>query len=458
MPFPFPTCLLNPFAVVLITFTPLFLFSPSSLHAAPEDNLSEELNHLRKRIFNKGIQVETSNITDFLSNLTRDGGPKGLIPGEIDLKLKLNAEKLVGWKDATFLFYGLGLYGAIPNTGQQDAQGFSNILAFNEWKLFEGWYQQNFMNDELSLLFGLYEITSEFDVLKTASGLFVHSSFGTNPTFGLSGQNGPSTFPTTSMSFRGQWQINSHIILRAVIADGVAGDPDDPTGTHIHLNRQDGFLITSEAAYYQGRFDQEGTKPKPFTQPNLRYSFRNRGREAESPYETKIALGGWTYTTNFDDLSSRDSNGNFKRRDATYGVYLLGEQFLFQETEDGNQGLWVFGQLGWADPRVNRFSYYIGGGMVYEGLFPGRETDQTGLGFAIAINGSHYKRGQRQQGLDVDDEEVGLELTHAIRVFSDPEFIVQPDLQYIIHPNTVPEADNALVGGVRLLFSLDWFR
>ena len=446
--------------IFLVISWSFIVFSPSHGKASTSQDSPGKWEQIRIQHFNKGIKFETTNITDFLVNLTRDEGPQGLIPGEIDLKLKLDAERLVGWKNATFLVYGLGLYGGVPDMSRQDAQGFSNILAINEWKLFEAWYQQNFFEDKLSFLIGLYEITSEFDVLKTASGLFVHSSFGTNPTFGLSGQNGPSTFPTTSMSFRGQWQVNDHVLLRTVIADGVAGDPNDPTGTHVHLNRNDGFLITSEAAYYQGRFSKEGKekKPYPFTQPNLRYSFRNRGREAESPYETKIALGGWTYTTNFDDLSTVDSSGNPKRRDATYGVYVLAEQFILPEKDDTNQGLWAFGQFGWADPRVNRFSYYIGGGLVYEGLLPGRESDQTGLGFAIAINGSHYKKGQRQQGLGVDNEEIGLELTHAIRVFSDPEFIIQPDLQYIIHPNTIPEADNALVGGVRLLLSFDWFR
>ncbi len=419
-----------------------------------------EWENIRHTIFNKGIRLETANITDFLANLTRDGGPKGLIPGEIDLKLQLDGEKLVGWKDATFMIYGLGLYGANPDPLSQDAQGFSSILAVNDWKVYEAWYQQNFLEDDLSFLVGLYEITSEFDVLKTSSGLFVHSSFGTNAAFGLSGQNGPSTFPTTSLSFRGQWQINDHVIVRAVLADGVPGDPDDATGTHIKINRDEGFLLAGESAYYQGRFTKKQSRPTSplFSQPNLQYSFRNRGREAESPYETKVALGGWVYSTDFDDLSTQDSNGNPKTRDSTYGMYLIGEQFLFQEAQGRNQGLWIFGQFGWADPRVNQFSFYIGGGLVYEGLLPGRESDQTGLGFAYAINGSHYKKGQRQQGLGVEDEEVALELTHAIRVFSDPVFIIQPDLQYIIHPNTNPQVDNALVGGFRLLLSIDWFQ
>ncbi len=458
-----PTPLTLPFikiAFFLSICSSVFLFPSSSFCTAPEQTVSAEWKHLRKQIFNKGVQLETTNITDFLTNLIRDGGPKGLIPGEIDLKLTLDAEQLVGWKDATIMFYGLGLYGANPDPQSQDAQGFSSILATNDWKLYEAWYQQNFLNDELSFLIGMYEITSEFDVLKTASGLFVHSSFGTNATFGLSGQNGPSTFPTTSLSFRTQWQINDHVILRGVIADGVPGDPKDATGTHIKVNRKDGFLFAGEAAYYQGRFinNDAPTESPLFTQPNLQYSFRNRGREAETPYETKIAFGGWAYSTDFDDLSSQDSDGNPKSRDSTYGLYLIGEQFVFQEKPDSNQGLWVFAQLGWADPRVNQFSYYVGGGLVYEGLLPHRKFDQTGLGFAYAIASSHYKRGQRQQGLGVEDEEVAFELTHAIRILSDPDLIIQPDLQYIFHPNTNPEKDNALVGGFRLLVNVDWFQ
>ena len=97
------------------------------------------------------------------------------------------------------------------------------------WKLFEAWYQQNLFQEQFSVLAGLYDVSSEFDVISSASELFVNSSFGTNPTFAFSGKNGPSIFPNVSLGFRAQAKLTENVTLRAVVADGVPGDPpDDP--------------------------------------------------------------------------------------------------------------------------------------------------------------------------------------------------------------------------------------
>ncbi len=424
----------------------LFLLAP----------IPAKAHHLQEALDGRGITLKTVNTTDILSNVTRDGGPKAVIPGDIDLLLTLDAEKLVGWRDATLFLYGLGLYGSNIAEGRE-AQGVSNISANNTWKLLEGWYQQNLFQERVSVLAGLYDVTSEFDVLRSASELFVHSSFGTNPTFGLSGKNGPSTFPTTSLAFRAQVKLTEALTFRAVVADGVPGDPNDPEGTKVHLRSEDGVLVTTEAAYYVGKpdFGQKVRRGVVAKRPR-RLVFRRLGRAAELQYEAKIAVGGWFYTTDLDDLSDRDSAGNPVERDGTHGIYGLAERLLFREEGAHEQGLWIFAHAAYADPKVNRFSHYFGGGMVYIGLIPGRDMDETGFGFSIARNGNHYKSGQRFQGKRVNDQEVDLEWTYAIHLL--PEFTIQPDVQYVINPNTDPTRDNALVLGVRLELTLNWFQ
>ena len=145
--------------------------------------------------------------------------------------------------------YGLGLYGGNIAEGR-DAQGVSNISSKNIWKLFEAWYQQNMFQERLSILAGLYDVTSEFDVISSASELFVNSSFGTNPTLALSGKNGPSTFPNAALGVRVQAKLTENVTLRAVVADGVPGNPPDaPDTMRLTLRHEDGILFTTEAAY-----------------------------------------------------------------------------------------------------------------------------------------------------------------------------------------------------------------
>ena len=111
--------------------------------------------------------------------------------------------------------------------------------------------------------------------------------------------------------------------------------------------------------------------------------------------------------------------------------------------------------MGFADPRVNRFSQYYGGGLVYTGLFPGRDSDALGFGVVSTVHGDNFVQGQERAGQNIDAAEVALEATYAFNV--SPYMVIQPDLQYIINPDTNPAVANALVLGARIQLNLSWF-
>ncbi len=395
-----------------------------------------------------GILVETTNTLDILSNVSGGIRRKTETVGDLDLLLTIDTKKLVsGWQGTLFV-YGLGTYGDDPSKHVGDIQAVSNIAAPNTWKLFEAWYQQNLF-ERFSLLGGLYDVTSEFDVMVSSSELFVNSSFGTGAELAASGKNGPSTFPATSLGIRGQAIVTDGLMIRAVVADGVPGDPNDPHGTHIQLREGDGLFGAMEFAYYKFRKgDIDKGKPR-------RLTFRRVGRSAPLEYEAKAAIGFWGYTTSLDHLSKIDSSGEPVKRHGTYGMYGLAEYDVYHEHDDTDQELTIFGRAGMADPRVNRFSQYYGGGLVYTGLLPGRKFDQTGIGAAAAVNSKYYKRSQRRAGQQVDTAEIALEVTHSI--FVNHNLFIQPDVQYVINPGTVPGRKNAFVLGVRLEVNFNWF-
>lgn len=187
-----------------------------------------------------------------------------------------------------------------------------------------------------------------------------------------------------------------------------------------------------------------------------RLTFRRVGRSAPLNFEVKVALGLWGYTTSLEHLSKRDNAGEPRERNGTYGLYGLVEYDVYHEHEDVDQGLTTFGRAGMADPKVNGISQYYGAGLVYTGLFLGRNLDQTGIGAAAAINGKHFKRSQRGTGYPVRNAEITLEITHAMLV--NAHIIVQPDVQYIIYPGKIPGAKNSLVLGTRLQINFNWFK
>lgn len=410
----------------------------------------------RSKIYDRGILLETTNTVDVLSNVSGGIHRKTTGTGDVDLLLTIDMKRLIpSWGSGTLFVYGLGLYGEDPSKNVGDIQAVSNIAAPNSWKLFEAWYQQNLF-ERFSLLAGLYDVTSEFDVMVSSSELFLNGSFGTGAEFAASGQNGPSTFPATSLGIRGQAILNDNLMVRAVIADGVPGNPNDPHGTHIRLSEDDGLFGVMELAYYKFRpADIMDTKREILVKKPRRLTFRRVGRSAPLEYEAKVALGFWGYTTSLDHLSKINTSGEPVTQHGTYGLYGLAEYDVYHEPGDTKQELTIFGRAGMADPRVNRFSQYYGGGLVYTGLIPGRNFDQTGIGAAAALNGKYFKRSQRRAGQEVDTAEITLEIAHSI--FVNPNLIIQPDMQYVINPGTVPGRKNALVLGIRLEFNLNWF-
>jgi len=109
----------------------LSLLAPIPARAGHIQSALDEWHILRPNLDGRGIILDTTNTTDIGSAVNRKGGgAKALGIGDIDLLLTLDAEKLVGWRDATFFLYGLGLYGGNIAEGG-NAQGVSSISARN---------------------------------------------------------------------------------------------------------------------------------------------------------------------------------------------------------------------------------------------------------------------------------------------------------------------------------------
>ena len=441
----------------VLTFLFPTLARSEDLPGLPElKTLSDSWHAFRRYMDDTGVLLETINTIDVLSTVSGGLRQRTAAAGDFDILLTLDGNRLFGWEESTFFLYGLGLYGDNPSENVGDFQSVSSIAASNTWKLFEIWYQHNFMEKKYSLLAGLYDVTSEFDVVRTSSELFLNSSFGTGGEFAASGRNGPSTFPNTALALRGQAFVTDSLAVRAVVADGVPGDPDNQSGTQVILDAQDGIFANGEISYYFHKVrTDEKVRQDAIRERPLRLVFQRVGRAAPVEYDGKYAVGVWGYTTSLNDVGEVDSSGNPIARNGTYGIYALAEQNVFLETLKDYQGLTLFARVGFADPKVNRFSQYYGGGFVYSGLIPGRDLDALGFGVVSTVHGDNFVQGQERAGLNVDTAEVALEATYAINV--SPYMVIQPDLQYIINPDTNPAVPNALVMGARIQLNLSWF-
>ena len=330
----------------------------------------------------------------------KNGENKTVSLGNVDARVTVDGERAFNLPGSTFFLYLLNNHGGKPNENAGTAQGLDNIeVSTATTKIYQAWYQQNFSEDRVSILFGLYDLNSEFYVTD-ASAIFINPSFGIGPDFSQSGANGPSIFPTTSLGVRFKYQFTPDLEWILTALDGVPGDPNNARGTHVKLDSDDGWLVATEVDANVGK--------------------------------GKVGLGYWRYTKKVSDLTDaliQHSNNGF---------YFLAEQQLTQAEAEPEQGLKAFLRYGIANADVNAIERALEIGVSYQGLIPGRGDDVVGLGYAQANYSS------KSQDPSSPDYESIVELSYRAKVAE--WLVVQPDLQYVTDHGGATSMRTTLLG------------
>lgn len=375
---------------------------------------------------------------DAAANVSGGGRRGSTYGGDLHLQLLVDGGRLAGAPGLSGFLDGLWINGGGPSRLAGDAQGVSNIEAPHAVRLYEAWLQYNSAGNVWSVLAGRYDLNTEFYRLSSA-GLFLNSSFGIGPEFALSGFGGPSVYPDTAAGVRVAYKPGPNSVLRVAALD--AAPFDQQNGTPSPFNPHDGMLLVAEAAW----LTRPGTSDRP---ANARFRIGRHGTPV--PYDDKIAIGAWYYTARFDDLGPGPSGGRAAQRSGEEGGYLLLDHLLLQSGDDPERRLNGFVQFGVANAAADRFGTYIGAGLTLSGAFPNRPDDEIGLAMAMARNGSRYLEAEQQAGAGVDGAETAVEMTYLAQVQS--WLALQPDVQYVVHPNTDPKLRGAAV--LQLRFDL----
>jgi porin len=403
----------------------LLLFLTAAFSVNAQNLLLSDFN---KQINNLGINLELNYTGEVFSNLSGGFEKQTVYLANIDVIFNFDLHKLIGWNGAELKTYVLGNHGTEPSKYIGAVQGISNIAAHNTWKLYEIWLEQNLFNDNLSVLFGLYDLNSEFDTRETSS-IFINPSHGIGAEFSLTGKNGPSIFPTTSLALRLKYNFSNTLNIKAGIFDGIPGNLNNPNGTHVILGKDDGVLFTSELNLI--------SETKSFEKDYFKY-----------------ALGVWYYTDEFERFPANPNISYPMTQIGNYGVYAFAEKFLFDESNSVDQGLAAFLRAGLADHRVNQIDGYLGAGINYIGLIPGRDKDVFGAAIAASRFSSNFR-----SLINLDDRittttefEYIFELTYN---FSVMDYLnIQPDIQFVFNPGGSNLHSNALAFGTRFVLKL----
>ena len=351
--------------------------------------------------------------------------------GVAQAQFTFNLSRIAGWHGASAYFFIAGIHGGQPEPLVGDLQGVSDLEAPPMLRVQELWLQQNALKNRVSLLAGRYDVNTEFYVVRSG-GLFLNSSFGIGAEFGLSGFDGPSSFPNTALGARLGVKPTPNSVWRLAVVDAIPFDRPDG-GVHPFASG-DGVLLVSEL----GLLSREDTTGAPRRRRFL------IGRGHTRAYTAKVAVGAWYYTARFPDLSDTLANGEPVMRHGSAGAYLIIDETIVSG-KNNPRALSVFLQLGIGDPRVQEIGSYTGGGLTFQAPFLGRPKDEIGLGVAAAHVGSHFQESPESLGMATG--ETAIELTYAAQL--SPSFALQPDLQYVVNPGATRARKNAFVIGLR---------
>lgn len=379
------------------------------------ESLSGDWGGTRSSLYDKGVTVELTHKSDLLANVSGGNSYGSAWLANSEIAVNMDMGKLAGWDATTAYFQYHVQHGAKSiNNYTGSFAGVDNIeSSTNAGQFFQAWLQKNSDDDSLSVLAGLYAIDSEFYVTDT-SGLFLQPPYGMSAEMAQTGQNGPPVFPMGALAVRVKYASSGYFVQGA-LTDGVPGNLNNPQGTHIRLDKDDGSLAVVEFGF-------------------------NTSEEGKS--FNKTAIGLWRYSTRADDLVDVDDLGNPLRR-TDQGFYFLAERTLRAEQDDPAQGLSGFARFGTVNKDVYQADWSGSLGLIYQGLFDGRDDDTAG----IAVTTSHASSKYRQLNAS-DSAETVVELTYRMQL--QPWLSVQPLVQRIFNPNMDAALRDAWVAGIRL--------
>ncbi len=376
-----------------------------------------------KVLKSEGIDLSVNFTNDFLDNVADGLDGKPTYEGLLSPVITFDLNRMINWNGARLLLSANGTFGTNFNQKVGAEQGIDNIEAFDTWKIYEFWIEQDLFNNAISLKFGLYDLNSEFDVTES-SLVFLNPSQAIGVEFSQTGKNGPSIFPTTSLAFRARYKQKSGYYAQAAIFDGVPGDPNDPSGNHIILNRHNGALLVAETG------------------------FKNETDNDNNSYG-KYAIGCWYYTANFK-LPNTSTVGDIHK--GNLGFYGIAEKQIYSESNDHAQGLSMFIKLGHAEDDLNRINNFVGMGLVYKGLFTNQDEDVLGLAVAVAHTSNWYWQKLKLENINKDRSEIDYELTYSIHLLK--WLNLQPDFQYLFSPLYSINSKQAFIMGIRVSLKL----
>jgi porin len=411
-----------------------------------------EVAGVRSALEKVGVRFTFTYFGDTFANpiggVTQGFGYDGRFGTIIDADLG----KLLGWQGAVFHASIHQIHGTQHSaTNLANLMTVSGIEAPPSTRLFNLWIEQKF-GDALSLRLGQFSAAQEFLTSDNANR-FINSTFGWPMAAAQDLPSGGPAYPEATPGARLAWTPSDRLTIRAAVFNGDPAGPGpgnpvqrDSFGLAFRVNDPPFAIVESgygwgekslAAPLASGNPSQEGTD----------IGARHRRRDPDSSVDLagSMKLGAWIHTGSFADQRFDSQHGLLaasgglpRQHRSNLAAYAVLDQELWRVPGQGGRGLSGFLRISAGPSDRNPVDLYADGGLTFKGPFAPRPDDLIGLGVAWGRISPQAQGLDRDlaaltgQGMPIRDYELGLELSYQWAVAT--KWMVQPDLQVILHP------------------------
>jgi len=421
--------------------------SPDIWH---QNYLTGDWGETRTKLEDQGVTFGFTYIGEELSNVSGGRQRGDIYEGRLNMELTLDFEKLADFKGGSFYANAYEIHGKDLSAGVIGNQlTVSNIEAYDTLRLYDLWYQQEWLDGKVSLRLGQLAADDEFITTENGCTL-INGTFGWPALAGGNLYSGGPAYPLAAPGIRLKLAPIDQLYFMAAVFDG---DPGDSAGTTNNPQKVDD--TGTRVDFNQGTFSIF----------ELGYKLNQEKDSKGLPGTYK--LGGWYDSFRRGDvwrdnsglsLANPASSGIAEMHPDNWGIYFVADQTIWKEpaqqdssrkqdcdtrhetdeSDDNNQGLGMFWRIGGVPQDRNNIAFYTDGGLSYTGAIPGRDDDITSFGVAYAQMSDDLANFNRDTNAaagisgPVSSYEMDFEWTYEAVIV--PWWKVQPDVQYIIHP------------------------
>lgn len=391
----------------------------------------------------KGIEFSGTYTTDLAGNPVGGMEQGFTYTDNIAFGVKLDLEKLVGWRGATFTI------AATDRNGDSLSQNFVG----NQFTVQQIYGGQTIILTDLHLVQKFWDDKADIKIGRFSAG----DDFASSPLYWLYMNNGidgnPQALPVNSSFSAYPW---------ASWATRLRVDPSPDCNAQVGLYQVSNRTFSRSLNGLNMGFEptdgvmfvgQLGWTPEFFRRPVKNGAPEpedaDQKRHEKSEGDMRGLPGHYWFGGYYSTWSSYTQFGSNENAGGAYGFYWHADQTVYQESPSSDQGLtlWTAFVLS-PQQNISKLPFQWNAGTVYRGLIPSRDQDSTIFGLAYGQFSSDYSNSGGAYRGNPTSYEMALEWGYRVQL--NRFFYVQPDVQYVSRPGGTGSIPNALVLGAQI--------